>query len=106
MRVDCARLGIVSPFNNFALDGALAKRVARAMQARSPAKPEQIEAVLNWIARDYQTMREKDWTAEISKRINAPVKSAGLGETISKKFGLKSKLKGRPEMETDKNGKH
>jgi hypothetical protein len=102
MRVDCARLGIVSPFNNFALDGALAEEVARAMQAKSPVKPDQVEAVLNWIANGYEAMPEEEWTAEVANHINLRVSPAGLAKTISKKFGLKSKLKGRPVAKSGK----
>jgi hypothetical protein len=97
MRIDSARLGIVSPFNDFSLDGALAKEVAKAMDAKSPVKPDQIAAVLNWMAKGYDSMREEDWTADVSKQIKRPVNKAGLKRTISKKFGLKSKLKGRTE---------
>jgi hypothetical protein len=58
--------------------------------------------VMNWFGK-YESMPEKKRTADVAKKIKSPVKPAGLGKTVSKKFGLKSKLKGRPETESGKN---
>ena len=104
MRIDCARLGVISPFHQLVMDDELTVKVANALKAKSPVKADQIEAVLNWFSRGYEKMTEKEWTAEVARQTNIPVSPAGLGKTISKKFGLKSKLKGRPETESGKNG--
>lgn len=104
MRVDCARLGVISPFHQMVVDDELAVKVANALKAKSPVKADQIEAVLNWFNRGYENMPEKEWTAEVARQTNLPVNPGGLGKTISNKFGLKSKLKGRPETGSGKNG--
>ena len=104
MRIDCARLGLTSPFHQLVMDDELTVKVANALKAKSPVKADQIEAVLSWFSRGYEKMTEKEWAAEVARQTNIPVSPAGLGKTISKKFGLKSKLKGRPETGSGKNG--
>jgi hypothetical protein len=103
MRIDSARLGIPSPCNPASNNDQFVLDVAKAIQAKSPFKPEQAHAVLNWFGK-YEHLPEKRWTADVAKSLDVKVKPAGLGKTISKKFGLKSKLKGRPETESGKNG--
>lgn len=105
MKIDCARLGISSPFNHFVMDDKFTLDVTKALKSKSPIKPDQVTAVLNWVSKDYQAMKEEEWTADVAEKIRAPVKPSGLGKTISQKFGLKSKLKGRPETESGKNSK-
>ncbi len=104
MKIDCARLGIPSPFNQFAMDDKFAVDVTKALKSKSPLKPDQVTAVLNWVSKDYQSMKEAEWTAQVAEQIKAPGNAGGLGKTISTKFGLKSKLKGRPETESGKIG--
>jgi hypothetical protein len=102
MREDCARLGIPSPVQQFMMDDEFTLNVAKAVKSKSPFKPAQVVAVLNWVAKGYESMPEKEWASEVEKQIKMPVNAAGLGKTISKKFGLKSKLKGRPETESER----
>jgi hypothetical protein len=101
MNRDCSRLGIDAAFATGELAHAEILTLARAIKAKSPHKPAQAEAVLNWLAAKYCDKPESQWTAAVAEKVKGsgakPVKSGGLARTIRSKFKLKSTLTGCPE---------
>jgi hypothetical protein len=98
MNCDYARLGVNIRFETGEFSPAEIVDLARAINAKSPHKPAQAEAVLNWLAKEYCNTPESQWTATVAKK--APgTKPGGLARTIRGKFKLKSNIGGRPEKQ-------
>jgi hypothetical protein len=96
LKIDCRRLKIPSPFNEFIVTDELVHRLNAARKAKSPARAEDIEVVLNWVAKGYANMKQ----SEVAKRVSPqPVDPKNFGKRLTRKFRLRSKLKGRPETQ-------
>lgn len=94
LKIDCRRLKISSPFNQFIVTDDLVQQLNAARKAKSPARAEDIEVVLNWAAKRYAEMPQ----AKIARLVSShSVNPASFGKRLTRKFGLKSNLKGRPQ---------
>lgn len=100
LKVDCRRLKIPSPFNHhFTIDDEFVKRLTAAQRAKSPARAEDIEAVLNWAAKGYEEMKPEAVAEKISDVAGCELDPANFKRRRSRKFRLFAKHKGRCETE-------
>jgi hypothetical protein len=96
LAVDCKRLKITSPFNHgFTIDDDFLRRLNKAARARTPAKPHEIEVVLNWVAKKYNSLDAKMRAKAVSEAVGIPVAAANLKRTVARRYRLKAKLNGR-----------
>jgi hypothetical protein len=100
LAVDCRRLKIPSPFNHhFTANDEFVRRLTAAQKAKSPARAEDIEAVLNWAAKRYDEMKPKDVAEKISDVADCKLNPANFKRHRTRKLRLFAKHKGRFETE-------
>ena len=106
LAVDCRRLKIPSPFNHhFTTDDEFVKRLTAAQKAKSPARAEDIEAVLNWVAKGYAEMKPEDVAEKISDVAGCKLNPVNFKRHRTRKLRLFAKHKGRFETEAGDNSK-
>lgn len=100
LAVDCRRLKIPSPFNHhFTTDDEFVKRLTAAQKAKTPARAEDIEAVLNWAAKGYAEMKPENVAEKISHVADCKLNPVNFKRRRTRKFRLFAKHKGRFETE-------
>jgi hypothetical protein len=100
LAIDCRRLKIPSPFkHHFTIDDEFVRRLTAARSAKSPARAEDIEAVLNWASKGYDQMRSQAVAEAISVATGSKLNPVNFKRRRARKLRLFSKKTGRHETE-------